>query len=367
MHPDTKSQAHGRALVVEDDRAWQQILSELLGEVGLQVDIADSYEAAVHALRTAPHRLAVVDLSLRPLDPHNRDGLRVLDAIRRLDPACVPILITGYATVEVAVHALTERGAFTVLRKETFRRSEFREVVRRALAQPPEAPRAARAPSASQPAAVPAASEASRGLALIVEDDAGWQSILAELLEQAGFTPRVCRSFAEALGRMRRERYALAVVDLSLASSLRPHENRDGYRLLANTQAAGIPTLVVSGMGSPEEAEQAYREHGIFAYLEKQAFDRRVFLQLVEEALSAHRETSPLERLTPRERQVLDLLVEGKTNKEIAEALVISPNTVKRHLQGIFAKLGVTTRAAAVAEALRWRQKDAADDGNPTT
>ncbi len=351
-----------RALVVEDDRAWQQILSELLGEMGLDTDVADSYEAAVACMRATPHRLAVVDLSLQPLDPHNRDGLRVLEAIRRYDPTCTALLITGYATVEVAVDALTEYGVFTVLRKERFRRSEFRQVVQRALSQAPTAPTPQEVTSTPVPTPSPSSPVPSRGLVLIVEDDAGWQSILAELVTQAGFTPRLCRSFGEALGRLRRERYALAVVDLALASSLFPQDNRDGYRLLANTHAAGIPTIVVSGMGSPEEAERAYREHGIFAYLEKQAFDRRTFLQLVEEAVRLREHLSPLERLTPRERQVLELLVEGKTNKEIAATLVISPNTVKRHLQAIFHKLGVTTRAAAVAEALRWMRAGTAHE-----
>ena len=61
---------------------------------------------------------------------------------------------------------------------------------------------------------------------------------------------------------------------------------------------------------------------------------------------------SDLESLTDREGDVLDLLVQGLTNNQIAERLVISPNTVKRHLKAIFAKLGVSTRAAAVAKAL---------------
>lgn len=344
---------------MEDDRAWQQILSELLSELGFVVDVVASYEAAVAALRSAVHRVAVVDLSLQPLDPHNREGLRVLEAIRRYNPKCVPILVTGYATVEVAVTALRDLGAYTVMRKETFRRAAFRDAVRRALAYiPPQ--EGSRSPSSETPAAESSAvaRESPRGLALVVEDDAGWQHILAELLEEAGFLPRVCRSFGEALGRLRRERFVLAVVDLALASSLYPNENRDGYRLLANTQAAGIPTIVVSGMGSPEEAEAAYREHHIFAYVEKQQFDRRAFLSLVEEACAAQSRASPLARLTPRERQVLDMLLEGKTNKEIAAALVISPNTVKRHLQAIFEKLGVSTRAAAVAEALRWLERE---------
>ena len=57
-------------------------------------------------------------------------------------------------------------------------------------------------------------------------------------------------------------------------------------------------------------------------------------------------------RCTDRDREVLDLLVQGLTNKQIADRLFISPNTVKRHLKAVFAKLEVNTRAAAVAKAM---------------
>lgn len=49
------------------------------------------------------------------------------------------------------------------------------------------------------------------------------------------------------------------------------------------------------------------------------------------------------------DREVLELLAQGMTNKEIAKRLVITGNTVKRHLKAIFEKLGVHTRAAAAA------------------
>jgi DNA-binding CsgD family transcriptional regulator len=55
--------------------------------------------------------------------------------------------------------------------------------------------------------------------------------------------------------------------------------------------------------------------------------------------------------LSQREREVLALLAAGRTNREIAEALVISPHTAGRHVENIFAKLSVTTRAAATARA----------------
>jgi DNA-binding NarL/FixJ family response regulator len=61
------------------------------------------------------------------------------------------------------------------------------------------------------------------------------------------------------------------------------------------------------------------------------------------------------ETLTAREIEVLQLLAFGHTNRDIAERLYISPDTVKTHLEHIFEKLGASDRTAAVAEALRRR------------
>jgi DNA-binding NarL/FixJ family response regulator len=368
-----------RALIVEDNRSWQQILSEILTDAGLAVDVVDSYAAAVAALRAHPHRLAIVDLSLQEDDPHNEDGLRVLEAIRRQDPGCVPILLSGYATVEIAVSALNERGAFTCLRKEGFRRSEFREWVDRALARARPLEADAAEEGVDQPVEATPADEPP-GTALVVEDDAGWRSILAELLSDAGYEVRLCSSYGEALGCLRRERYDLAVVDLSLGwqarwpaqgstmpggsawsanvpsanapRTLASDEDLEGYRLLASTRAGNTPTIVVSGVATADDVERAYAEQGVYACLAKQTFQRRAFLQAVAEARQAAQENDELEALTPREREVIELLARGHTNKEIAAALVITTNTVKRHLKSIYEKLEVHTRSAAAARAV---------------
>ncbi len=76
--------------------------------------------------------------------------------------------------------------------------------------------------------------------------------------------------------------------------------------------------------------------------------------------LAAYRAGAPaaaraaeLTELTPRELDVLRLLVEGKSDREIADALGISPRTVMRHVTGILDKLGVSSRTAAATLAVR--------------
>ncbi|MEW6401944.1 MAG: DNA-binding response regulator [Chloroflexota bacterium] len=350
-----------RALVIEDDRSWQQIISEILTDCGLEADIATNLDDAILELKTKPHRVAVVDLSLSPKDHNNIDGLRVLDAVRRLDPNCRAILLTGFATVELAVTALTDYGAFTFLRKESFHRSQFRDIVYRILVSPPAlttpVPASAVSASSSPIKGQLAPMKLSNEKVLVVEDDAGWRSILEELLSDAGFHVRTCASFGDGLGYLRREKFSLAVIDLSLQGvggnpsfPVSTDSNLEGYQLLAAARANTIPTIVVSGITETEEIQRVYSEFAVSAFIEKRAFDRAAFRRIVEETKQTHHSLSELSSLTEREREVLDLLAQGLTNKEIAEKLVITTNTVKRHLKAIFEKLNVHTRSAATAK-----------------
>ncbi len=344
-----------RALIVEDDNSWQQIMNEILSDCGLEVDIAANLAEAIPLLKNKLHRLAVVDLSLSPNDHNNKDGLRVLDSVRRLDPNCRTILLTGFATVELAVTALTDFGAFTFLRKESFQRRQFKDIVNRILVSAPQMT------DNNKISTIPISSLSNPNLstaknllnqALIVEDDAGWRNILEDLLKESGFQVQPSTSFGEALGLLRRDKYSIAILDLSLNENINKKNNQtpQGYQLLEITKANNIPAIVVSGFSEPDEIERIYSKYSISAYIEKQSFDRITFKRILENVKIAYTATDELSALTEREREVLNLLALGLVNKEIADKLIISTNTVKRHLKAIFEKLGVHTRSAATAK-----------------
>jgi DNA-binding CsgD family transcriptional regulator len=98
-------------------------------------------------------------------------------------------------------------------------------------------------------------------------------------------------------------------------------------------------------------ADPPYRTEGmrICAELGMQALARRI----VSPTMPVARQARTIAGLTKRELEVLRLVADGRTNREIAEALVLSENTVARHLTSIFTKTGVENRAGATAFALR--------------
>lgn len=81
--------------------------------------------------------------------------------------------------------------------------------------------------------------------------------------------------------------------------------------------------------------------------------------QVVAQVMAARRHSSPVEQLTPREREVISLMAQGKSNLSIAEAMVVTEGAVTKHIQRIFGKLGLhqddsaNRRVLAVLEFLR--------------
>jgi len=87
------------------------------------------------------------------------------------------------------------------------------------------------------------------------------------------------------------------------------------------------------------------------ASLTLRAGERRLAVRRSGSALLLEEKRDSLD-LTPRETQILSWVARGKTNREVAETLWIAPSTVRKHLDNVYAKLGVSTRTAAVARFL---------------
>jgi DNA-binding NarL/FixJ family response regulator len=117
--------------------------------------------------------------------------------------------------------------------------------------------------------------------------------------------------------------------------------------------ASGLAYLLKDRVGELDELLRALRE----VVLGRSVIDAQIVEGLV--GRRARRAASSLERLTPREREVLREMASGRTNAGIAEALVLSESAVEKHVNAIFAKLGLSAehqvhrRVAAVLAFLR--------------
>ncbi len=134
-----------------------------------------------------------------------------------------------------------------------------------------------------------------------------------------------------------------------------------GQAALAQARAmpARASVLVDDVERVTEEAEPLFNALGLPTLAERAAALRAEAMDLPQQAATSAGskpiDPAALKGLTPRELEVLRQVAEGKTDKEIAEVLVISPRTANRHIANIFLKLDVTTRAAAAAYAIRNR------------
>jgi DNA-binding CsgD family transcriptional regulator len=106
-----------------------------------------------------------------------------------------------------------------------------------------------------------------------------------------------------------------------------------------------------TGTSLPEELRSRLRNQptkGAYEPARIAVGDQIMIVHVIENALLLE-EQRHLPGLTPREREILDLVAGGRTNAEIAAALWLAPGTVRRHLENVFRKLGVHTRTAAAA------------------
>jgi DNA-binding NarL/FixJ family response regulator len=189
---------------------------------------------------------------------------------------------------------------------------------------------------------------------LIVDDDDSFRSMLSELLTRAGFDARAFGRGDEALAASEDERPALVLLDVDLPGN-------DGYTVCSELRERfgdDLPIFFVSGKRTESYDRIGGLLIGADDYIVK-PFDPDELIARVRRAVTrssgngvASAAAAAFE-LTAREQQVLGLLGGGWTQEQIADHLVISSSTVATHIQRILGKLGVHSRAQAVALAAR--------------
>jgi DNA-binding NarL/FixJ family response regulator len=205
---------------------------------------------------------------------------------------------------------------------------------------------------------------------VIGEDSALFREGLARLLEDAGHDVVARAGDAPSLvAAVRENRPDLAIVDVRMPPDL----TDDGARAARELRVA-MPDLAIVLLSQHVETRHSVDlvASGRFGYLLKdRVFDVEDFLdalrrvagggsaldpEVVTTLLGRGGNDDPLAVLTPREREVLALMAEGRTNAGIARRLWLTERTVETHVTGIMAKLGLTesTEHRRVLAVLTW-------------
>ncbi|MGO4667287.1 response regulator transcription factor [Bosea sp. 2RAB26] len=190
----------------------------------------------------------------------------------------------------------------------------------------------------------------------LVDDDSDVREALTLLLKTMGFAAKPFSSAQAFLDRPDPRQDGCVVVDIRMPGV-------SGLQLLERmaTEAVRMPTVVITGHGDVTACRRAFKA-GAVDFLTKPV-DEQVLLEAIEAGFAQRDDLSRdqaerseraalLARLTPREREILDLVAQGRSTKEIARALDLSPRTVETHRANIGEKLGATSVAAMVRAAL---------------
>jgi two-component system response regulator FixJ len=200
----------------------------------------------------------------------------------------------------------------------------------------------------------------SKPTVFVVDDNAGVRKSMHALMESAGFGIETYASGEEFLAAYDPERPGCLVLDVRLrrTSGL---DLQDELR----RRKATLPIIVLTGHGDVPTSVRALKA-GAADFLQKPV-PPKVLLERVRAAIDVDRQAREtlaegavvaerLAHLTPREREVMELLIAGKTSKEIAAALRLSVRTVEGHRRMVLSKTNVSSAAQLVHTVLSLRK-----------
>lgn len=196
------------------------------------------------------------------------------------------------------------------------------------------------------------ASGPSQPLVHLIDDDAAVREALSLLIGTIGLRVQAWADPEDFLARFERAAIGAIVLDLRMPGT-------SGLAVLQRLAAEGVdqPVIMLTGHGTVELCRRAFKS-GAAEFLEKPV-DEDLLIEALQSAVRQHvrsRERLQADRaareryaqLSPREREVLGLIVEGLTNKEIGRALALSPRTVETHRAHLFDKLEAESLALLI-------------------
>ena len=186
----------------------------------------------------------------------------------------------------------------------------------------------------------------------VVDDDDGMRNALSALLSTVGFTTSVFSRAADFLAQFKPDDPGCLVLDIRM-----PEMSGLELQQQLNRMGSMLPVIFITGHGDVPMAVQAMKE-GAFEFIQKPFRDQDL-LDRINHALQQDAENRKgvakraeinrrLESLTPRERQVLDMVVDGGANKVIAIDLGLSERTVEIHRAKVMEKMGARSVAHLV-------------------
>ncbi len=330
-------------LIVEDDPAIREMLELLFNSKGFRVAVAADGNAALDLVARgvmAPD-IVVADYNL----PAGLTGLDIATRLRQSFDAALPILIvTGDISTDT-LKAIAAAGCVQL--NKPIKVDALLRLVQAQL----DAPRA-KPQILPKPHAVAPIDENSPTIFLIDDDDA-LREVMREVAEQAGRPVEAFASCEAFLEVYRPGRQGCLLVDARLPGL-------GGIALLQRLKAENqtLPSIVITGHGEVSMAVEAMKA-GAIDFIEK-PIRRDQFLASIERALELGRDSSALSvwredaaariaTLTPRERQIMDLVIIGQPNKNIAADLNVSQRTVENHRASVMKK----TRSKSLSDLVR--------------
>ncbi len=319
-----------RIMVVEDDPDVGEMLAALLASQGHDVTTALDGPAALESLAHGTPDLVLTDYNL----PNGPNGLELARMIRTATGCPVPALILTGDISTVTLRAVTDAGC-TLLSKPASL-PELREAIARLLA-----------PTA----------DAGQPVVFVVDDDDEVRSAILAVLEADGRTARGYPSAEAFLQAFRCD----GVGDCLLVDGALP--GISGVELLEQLRAAGhsLPVIVVTGQSDVPMAIRAMKA-GASDFIEKPV-SRPGLLASIVHALEGSRDAAKLTAwrdaaaaqvagLTPRQREIMALVLAGQPSKNIATDLGISQRTVENHRASIMQRTGAASLPALARLAL---------------